>query len=372
MTDNFPTIPSLNGIRALSVLIVMVSHAGYESIIPGGLGVTVFFFLSGYLITTLLLDEHARTGSINIRNFYIRRFFRLFPPLLITLAIAYGLLALGLIPGGITLGGVLAQIFYLANYFSIYFDIGTTIPGGTVILWSLAVEEHFYIFYPLILLGLLSSGVPRRWIGYGLALLCVLVLIWRIHLVAQPEFLSARTNFATDTRIDSIIFGVLLALWSNPINQPKERSPMTASQWGIVAAAIGLLIFTLLYRDASFRETYRYSLQGIALYPLFYYAVRFHDNFLFRILNFSVISKIGIWSYSIYLIHFIVIKFVAAQWGAVADRPIVLFLAAAVVSMCYAAAIDTWIDPYFRRRRRSHTDAGTLTEVRPATLPPQA
>jgi peptidoglycan/LPS O-acetylase OafA/YrhL len=368
---NFQTIPSLNGIRAISVLIVVLSHAGYGEIIPGGLGVTIFFFLSGYLITTLLLDEYDRTGSINIRNFYVRRFFRLFPPLLLTLTIAYTLVIFGFIPGGATIYSAIAQIFYLANYYIIYFDIGTSIPAGTVILWSLAVEEHFYIFYPIVLFGLLSLGMRRRTIGHVFAFMCVVVLAWRIYLVMQPSFSEARTNFSTDTRIDSIIFGTLLALWSNPMDKLGERSRMTVFQWGSVAAGISLLISTLLYREVQFRESLRYSLQGIALFPLFYYSVRFHDNLLFRHLNSTAISKIGVWSYSIYLIHFIAIKFVAAQWTAVADRPMVLFLTAAAISICYAIAIDAWLDPYFRRRRQPYLSVEVQSGTVIAAAPPQ-
>ena len=88
-------IPSLDGLRAISILIVLVSHAGYGSVVPGGLGVTIFFFLSGYLITTLLMDERERLGRIHIGKFYLRRVLRLFPPLLVTLAVAYSLVWLG-------------------------------------------------------------------------------------------------------------------------------------------------------------------------------------------------------------------------------------------------------------------------------------
>src|SRR3977135_1168749 len=94
-------IPSLDGLRAISIMIVLVSHAGYGGVVPGGLGVTIFFFLSGYLITTLLVDERERSGRIDIGKFYLRRVFRLFPPLLVTLVIAYFLVLLGLLDGGI-------------------------------------------------------------------------------------------------------------------------------------------------------------------------------------------------------------------------------------------------------------------------------
>jgi peptidoglycan/LPS O-acetylase OafA/YrhL len=100
MSSTVKAIPSLDGIRAVSVLIVVLSHVGLGHVVPGGLGVTIFFFLSGYLITTLLLQEHARNGSIHVGRFYIRRFLRLAPPLMITLAVAYALVLSGLVPGG--------------------------------------------------------------------------------------------------------------------------------------------------------------------------------------------------------------------------------------------------------------------------------
>lgn len=358
MTPAFQTIPSLNGIRAASVLLVMLSHAGFGEIVPGGFGVTVFFFLSGYLITTLLVNEFGHTATIDVRNFYIRRFFRLFPPLVVTLAIAYSLVASGFLPGGITLYGVLSQLFYFANYYAMNADIGKVMPGGTVILWSLAIEEHFYIVYPLVMLGLLSRGVSVRRIGQLFVVICAVVLLWRLYLASQPGFLSARTYFGTDTRIDSILFGTLLALWHNPMARIAEKERMSVAQWAIVTAALGLLFATFLFRSEFFRQTTRYTLQGIALYPLFYFAVRYHDNFVFRHLNWQWISKIGIWSYAIYLIHYVAIIFVETHWSGAAGHPVMVFLVAAVISICYAMFIDKWIDPYFRWRARPRPAGG--------------
>src|SRR5258708_36060880 len=112
-----------------------------------------------------MLAENERTGGINILRFYARRMFRLMPPLVLSLAIAYGLTFAGLLPGGITSAGLAAQLLYFANYYGLFFDPGNTIPDGTGILWSLAVEEHFYIFYPLFLTLLLGSALRPRTIG---------------------------------------------------------------------------------------------------------------------------------------------------------------------------------------------------------------
>ena len=135
-----------------------------------------------------MLAENERTGEINILNFYARRMFRLMPPLFISLAIAYGLTYVGLLAGGITGNGLAAQLFYFANYYGLFFDPGHTIPDGTGILWSLAVEEHFYIFYPLFMTLLLGRALRPRTIGTLLGIGCLVVLAWRIHLVQSPEF----------------------------------------------------------------------------------------------------------------------------------------------------------------------------------------
>src|SRR5262245_958394 len=351
------TIPSLNGLRAISVLLVVISHAGFGHIVPGGLGVTVFFFLSGYLITTLMLVEQARNGRIDIPNFYLRRCFRLLPPLLVTLAIAYGLVATGILPGGITFTGLLSQLFYFANYYGIFFDLGNTIPAGTGILWSLAVEEHFYILYPLIMSLLLGRCLRPTTIGLGLVSTCVAILAWRIHLVHADAFLASRTQYASDTRIDSIIYGCLLAVLINPLWDMKGSEKMSLPQRTLFVGAIAILLTTIVYRDGFFRETFRYSLQGIALLPIFYFSIRYHDNAVFRHLNSNWIINLGIWSYAIYLIHYVIINVIAANAPSVANVSFLVFSVALLISIIYAAVIDRVVDAYFRDLRRKYRSA---------------
>jgi len=281
------TIPSLDGLRAISISIVLVSHAGYGNVVPGGLGVTIFFFLSGYLITTLLTDERERSGRIHIGKFYLRRVFRLFPPLLVTLVIADSLVLLGLLGGGVSWTGVLAQLFYFANYYGLFFDPGNTTAAGTGILWSLAVEEHFYMVYPAVLAGLLAVGFSRQRIVVVLAVVCLTVLAWRMYLVTLPNVATERTYYSSDTRVDSIVFGCLLALAANPrfakagtSNPFFELTPAI-----ILAAAAIVLLITIVWRETYFRETFRYSLQGLALMPIFYFAIRYAVHFPFTALN---------------------------------------------------------------------------------------
>lgn len=349
------TIPSLNGIRAISVLLVVLAHSGFGAIVPGGLGVTIFFFLSGYLITTLMLAESERLGAIDIPNFYARRFFRLAPPLLITLFLAYSLNYYGMIPGHITLEGLTAQLFYFSNYFSIFIDHdGDKTPSGTPILWSLAVEEHFYIFFPLIMILFLKNALKRRTIGIILICACVVVLMWRIHLVTSPGFFVDRTYLATDTRIDSIIYGCLTAVLINPLRVPTQSQSMSLLQWALFSTGITLLLFCLIYRNPVFRETFRYSLEGIALVPIFYFAILFSGNSVFRYLNSAWAVRIGTYSYAIYLIHQVIIFIVFKNALSVADNPFIVFPIVLGVSLVYAAAIDSWVDPYFRQLRRNY------------------
>lgn len=347
-------IPSLDGLRAISVLIVVVSHAGYGEIVPGGLGVTVFFFLSGYLITTLLLDEHGRGAQINVKNFYLRRGYRLLPPLLVTLLCAYALVAVGWLDGGITWQGTAAQLFYFANFFTIFFAEDASQPAGTGILWSLAVEEHFYIIFPIVMYFALRLSNARAILIGVFAVLCVAGLAWRMWLVSKAGFIEIRTQYATDTRFDSILFGCLLALWKNPARMlPQAGSPSPSQRrrdLTLCAVALLILLGTLLYRDATFRESWRYTLQGIALMPIFYCAVRYATTGPFKVLNARPLVRIGALSYAIYLIHYIVIHSLSAtlpvdlpRWG--------MFALTVAIAVGFASAIDRHLDPYFRRRR---------------------
>ena len=358
-------IPSLDGLRAVSVLIVAASHAGLGNLIPGGLGVTIFFFLSGYLITTLMLTEHERTGRIDIPKFYARRVFRLMPPLLISLAIAYGLTYSGLLNGGITAKGAASQLLYFANYYGIFYDAGNTVPNGTGILWSLAVEEHFYIFYPILLAALQRIALRPRSIGVVLGLGCLVILAWRTLLVHVPGFDPVRTYYASDTRIDSIIYGCILAVAMNPLWKSPRTDVMSPRQWAIVAAAFVLLLLTLVIRETAFRETVRYSLQGLALMPLFYFSVRFSGNVLFRALNTPWMMKLGIYSYSIYLIHLVVINSITMNFPATAGKFFVLLPLAVLISVVYAAVIDRFVDRYFKRLRLRYRSGPARVWPRP-------
>jgi peptidoglycan/LPS O-acetylase OafA/YrhL len=184
-------IPSLDGLRGLSVLLVLSSHtlqsAQLPDVIPGSFGVTVFFFLSGYLITTLLRVEVEDTGSIAFGKFYLRRALRIFPPFYLVLLLAalrghYGILIHT--ANHMEWSYVLGQALQLTNYLQIYFPTEHLAPG-TDIFWSLAVEEHFYLIFPWIFLWLVRLEEPRK---RAAVLLAVLPGI-RAAFLLQPDLL---------------------------------------------------------------------------------------------------------------------------------------------------------------------------------------
>jgi peptidoglycan/LPS O-acetylase OafA/YrhL len=297
-------VGELDGIRALAVGLVVMAHYGLGSVVPGGFGVTLFFFLSGYLITTLFFAEYRDTAGISIPQFYLRRWLRLTPPLMISVFLAvafYPITRHGVGAGPPPIGTTLAALFYYTNYYDLSHNMAAffVVPFG--ICWSLAVEEHFYLGWPWIIRRGISS--VRRLCLFIVGV-CVAVLIWRCiarYVLAMP---TDYTYLATDCRIDSILYGALLRTmfetsWSTTA-VAFLRLPITR------ILAIAALLFTFVIRNDNFRETLRYSIQGLALMPLFT-AVLIEDpkTLVRRVLASAPMVLVGRLSYSIYLIHFL-------------------------------------------------------------------
>ncbi len=297
-------IPSLDGLRTVAFLIVFLSHAKVVEIFPGGFGVTIFFFLSGYLITTILRREYDRYQAIDFKLFYTRRILRIWPSFYLVLFLGTGLTLLGFLHGEIRLSAFLSQCLHYYNYYNIFYPNGTA-PGSGV-YWSLAVEEHFYLLFPLLYLALRKLRVTRRRQMLILWGLCLVVLLWRCLQVYAFGASTDRISYATDTRADSILFGCALAVNNNPMLDEQHYSKKT---WNYFLLPIGiiLLIFSFLYRSPEFQQTFRYTIQGIGLYPIFITAIRFPHWGLFPLLNLNWMRFLGVLSYSLYLVHYIVI-----------------------------------------------------------------
>jgi peptidoglycan/LPS O-acetylase OafA/YrhL len=297
-------IPSLDGMRTVAFLIVFLSHARVSELLPGGFGVTVFFFLSGYLITTILRREYDSYQTIDFKLFYTRRILRIWPSFYLVLCLGAALTILGFIQGEINLSAFLSQCLHYNNYYTIFSANGTT-PGSGV-YWSLAVEEHFYLLFPLLYLTLRKMRItPRRQmlIFWGL---CLVALLWRCLQVYGFGASSERIFYATDTRLDSILFGCALGVNNNPM---LDKQYYSNKIWNYFLLPIGimLIIFSFFYRSPDFQQTFRYTIQGIALYPIFITAIRFPSWGLFPLLNLKWMRFLGVLSYSLYLVHYTVI-----------------------------------------------------------------
>jgi peptidoglycan/LPS O-acetylase OafA/YrhL len=299
-------IASLDGIRAGSFLIVFGFHASSGSWIPGGFGVTVFFFLSGFLITTLMRAELEKNGTVNLRHFWLRRALRILPPLYLVV-LGSALLALAAYPPGTVHGAPLvSQLLFYANYYD-----GLPAVPGTHVVWSLAVEEHFYLLFPLLYVAMQRWCLSRRqqaWLLWGL---CAAVLVWRYVLSMAIHAPSSRIYTGTDTRIDSILFGCALAVWNNPmLDRPVPTTNLL--KYLLLPLAIVVLLACALAPGRVFALTWSFSLEGVALTVVFIGAIRLHNWPPFRPLNWRPVAFIGVLSYTLYLVHDVLVALTRA------------------------------------------------------------
>jgi len=307
MTAASRHIPSLDGIRAASFLIVFGDHA-LGSLIPGQLGVTIFFFLSGFLITTLMRAEYEQNDTVNLGHFWLRRALRILPPLYLVV-LGSAVLALALYPQRTVYGPALAaQLLFYANYY----DGPPSIPG-TAVVWSLAVEEHFYVLFPLLYVGMQWRRLSRRQQAWLLWAVCGAVLVWRCVRVVVMHTPSGRILSGTDTRIDSILFGCALAVWNNPALDRPVVAPHLL-KYLLLPLSLLVLLATAYVSSPAFADTCSFSLQGAALTVLFVGAVRLHDWAPFRALNWRPVAFVGVLSYSLYLVHDVLLQLVAQVW----------------------------------------------------------
>ena len=304
VTGRIVDIPSLDGLRAFSFLVVFVAHAGAGNIVPGGFGVTVFFVLSGYLITTLLRLEFERTSTLSIRGFYVRRTFRILPLFYVVLTlVVIGTVWFGLGTGTVDPAATLAQYGHVTNYWAIFVS-ERPVMQGTGVYWSLAVEEHFYLIFPVFLLVMLRMGLSRKQIAAALLGICAAVLCWRCVLVFGMNVGEDRTYYATDTRIDSILFGSVLALARNPMLD-RPISPRALRRGAVVALIV--ILGTVVVRNEAFRESLRYTVQSASIVAIIAFVIAVPESSAGRVLNWRPVVTIGRLSFGLYLVHQVVI-----------------------------------------------------------------
>jgi peptidoglycan/LPS O-acetylase OafA/YrhL len=347
---NHHRIASLDGLRALSVLVVFLNHVGLRRWpLPGDLGVTAFFLLSGYLITTLLRREYQTYGSVSLRAFYARRALRILPPLYLVLAVA--VIVAHLVDEDARVGHwpLAALMLNLTNYWLAAFG-SNGFPPGTERYWSLAVEEHFYLLYPGLYLLLRRAGMSGARQAVVLWGLCALMLLWRCVLVYFVRVPGYYILLASDTRGDLLLFGCALGAWCNPLFEPTRIAEQVWKTW-LVPACLLAMTGSVLWHNVQYRDTWYFTLQGVALSPLLIAAIRYPHWPIFRWLNLRPVAFLGELSYSLYLIHDVCLRALASLWPQLPAA--IRMLPALALSVLIAALIYAGIErPCARLRAR--------------------
>src|SRR5579863_8045750 len=301
-------IPSLDGLRAISILIVIWAHSMWAlpasirdsamvrfAVGNGANGVAVFFVISGYLITTLLLKEFDKTGRISLGRFYFRRAMRIFPPFYAYLCVLGGLWTLGILTQH--LPSFLASATYM---FALYpFGQGFTIFHT----WSLSIEELFYLLWPLTLL-LVNRRRNSEWIALGLIIAMPAV---RLALYFAVPMLRGHEGFMVQGWIDTMMVGCLLAIVNNNQQWVVWRERYLR---GWVAAILALIYLEgipalglmLSHRtEAIFSVTIARTAAALCIGGVMVYLIDAPASIAGRFLNSPVLTHVGVLSYSLYL-----------------------------------------------------------------------
>jgi peptidoglycan/LPS O-acetylase OafA/YrhL len=355
--------PALDGVRAVAIVMVLLVHTGAflvpgadDHVLPGGaLGVDLFFVLSGFLITTLLLERRRERHPI--ASFYLRRALRLLPAVVVLLAGMVVIAAAEGEPGRAVANTIGAVLTYTTNWALL---AGVSIERHVTHLWSLAIEEQFYAVWPLLLLGALATGRTRRqvlWLTLGLALASAL---WRAALWESGhgwEHLYLRT----DARADSLLVGATLALL------PWRRVADVAPRWRTAAggaALLGLLAAAETLK-ASSAVLYLGGYTAVAiLAAVLIAAVMPGGGALATTLGAPAAVAVGRLSYSLYLWHFplfIVVGEHTTAWPTAAR-----ILAAWALTFAAASASYRFVErPALALKDRVGKRAAPLAQVTP-------
>jgi peptidoglycan/LPS O-acetylase OafA/YrhL len=333
-------------------LIVFVGHGRTDQgQWPGYAGVTVFFFLSGFLITTLLRTELEKSGRIKLSRFYLRRAFRILPAAYFAISASLILAAAGILPGPISGWGVLSEVFNFTNYYIVAAGY-ESLPPQTSQMWSLAVEEQYYLIVPLGLLVAYRCGARRSWIGWALVGVALLIPAWRIYLgIHGADF--DRLYFSTDTRIDSILWGAAFALLLNPVMGDATHLASRIRRWvsrnlgRITLVAVVVFGASAAVPALSFRLSVSTTVQCITLIPIFWFVITRSDTLIGRLLNSRPLVRLGVLSFSFYLLH----KIVLALVGPLLDAPILTDSISLLVSVLVAQLVFWLVEAPFTRLR---------------------
>lgn len=339
-------LPGLDGLRGIAVLAVIIYHADISALVGGFLGVDVFFVLSGFLITNLLLAELARTNTINRKNFYLRRIRRLLPALILVLIAS--VLVSGLVvtdaayqvrrdlPWAITFALNWSYLFFEESYF-----VNIARPPLLQHLWSLSIEEQFYVIWPLLIIGLyklpLWRVTPRQKIfvlSLGLALAST---AWMTYLSISNGFPipndPSRVYFGTDTHAMGLLIGcATAALWrSEKLSRHLTPDRATAMN-GIGLLCLGGIAYFFIFISELNEWLYRGGFLVLSILTAVLIVIAAHPGLKFgaRLGN-PVLKWFGDRSYGIYLWHWPVFVLLRSGIDVQWPEPIVFIAKIAIV-----------------------------------------
>jgi peptidoglycan/LPS O-acetylase OafA/YrhL len=350
------------------VFTVVASHSNFALWVPGDLGVSAFFVLSGFLITRLLLRERENTGEVSIRRFYLRRTMRIFPAYYAFLLVSYLFDARA---GQQWSNGLLANtLTYTVNYFNAFNHHPSTSVAHA---WSLAVEEQFYLLWPLAFVILAARG--RRALVVGVCFAALAAVTWRSWLILGAHVDASYVYNAFDTRLDNLAVGCLLALAVD-----YERVVAAAETWAKRSWFPIVTVALLLTSRVALPEAYHYSIgftvDALLVAVLIAQLLQLYRTRLWCWLEWPVIRYLGTISYPIYLYH---------QWGASVGRRLgggtysVEFAAGVLATIALASGSYFVIErPFlklktrFAPERRANKSAGEGRTPQPVVFAPPA
>ncbi|TCM96218.1 peptidoglycan-N-acetylmuramate O-acetyltransferase [Paenibacillus sp. BK033] len=354
MEDNMNSkkryMPGIDGLRALSVLAVIAYHLNMKWAQGGLIGVAIFFVISGYLITDQILIQKQRHGRLDLKDFWIRRARRLLPAMFcMLLFVAIWLLLLDPNRLNHLQGDYLSSLFYVNNWWLIFHQVsyfesfGPPSPIGH--LWSLSIEEQFYLIWPLLLLL-----THRRGKLFVMILIAAVASALAMAFLYVPGSDPSRVYYGTDTRMFGLLIGAALAVvWpSHKLNAAVSKASRFSMDaiGGISIIALIAMMHRMNEYDASL---YRGGFLGLSLLTAIAIAVLAHPaSFLAKAMGLRPLKWIGVRSYSLYIWHYPIIILTNPSNQAVTPGPLLIVVQIAA-SFALAALSYKYVEEPLRR-----------------------